>query len=279
MTAPAFAATRAPARTLSCTVPELHNFAWEPIEAALSAMRSHAGEASTAGLATPFFAADRTDWTPAATLVSGDSLTALLDVAAHRWSAAPHAAAALAWKSYSYWASLPIVLGWASARRVPLLTAGQTLVRLSGGEMRFAGAAPDWAVLPDDPFAMVAPVWADGAKVIIAPDEEALLRIVRETLLDQHLDPLLDGIRERVRIGRRTLLGSVASGISYGMIRAEVGLPCGTQESLARLLTALDLDDLVEVSAEADGLAVRRKTCCLAFTLDQPKVCSGCCIR
>ena len=279
MTAPAFAVTRTSVRNLSSTASDLHRFAWEPVEAALATMRSHSGEGSTAGLLNPFFAADHTGWTPAGALVSGEALTTLLDVAAHRWSAAPHAAAALAWKSYSYWAALPIVLGWASARRVPLLTAEQTLVRLGGGEMRFTGAAPDWAVLPDDPLAMVAPVWSDGARVIVVPDEESLLRVVRETLLDRHLDPLLEGIRERVRIGRRTLLGSVASGVSYGMIRAEVGLPCGTQESLATLLTALDLDDLVEVSAEADGLAVRRKTCCLAFTLDQPKVCSGCCIR
>jgi ferric iron reductase protein FhuF len=26
-------------------------------------------------------------------------------------------------------------------------------------------------------------------------------------------------------------------------------------------------------------LTVQRKTCCLAFTLPQPKVCAGCCLR
>ena len=86
-------------------------------------------------------------------------------------------------------------------------------------------------------------------------------------------------LADRVRIGRRTLLGSVASGISYGLIRASDGLPGSTQESLETLLATLELDDLVELTASSAGLNVRRKTCCLAFTLDEPKICSGCCIR
>jgi ferric iron reductase protein FhuF len=41
------------------------------------------------------------------------------------------------------------------------------------------------------------------------------------------------------------------------------------------LLRALGVDDLVELTPE---LEIRRKTCCLAFTLPEPKVCRGCCI-
>jgi ferric iron reductase protein FhuF len=38
--------------------------------------------------------------------------------------------------------------------------------------------------------------------------------------------------------------------------------------------------DLIELVPERDGrLDVQRKTCCLAFTLPQPKVCKGCCIK
>jgi hypothetical protein len=273
MTAPALAVPRVPLPAYDRAAPELHAFAWEPIETALAAMRTRSGEASAAGLASPFFVTDPTGWSPASSLVSGEALTTLLAVAARRWSAAPHAGAALAWKSYSYWAALPIVLGWASARRVPLLTADQTLVQLSGDDLLFAGYAPTWAVLPNDPLALI------GSPVHVVPDEAALLRVVRETLMDRHLDPLLEAIHGRVRIGRRTLLGSVASGISYGLIRASDGLPGSTQESLETLLAALELDDLVELSASPTGLNVRRKTCCLAFTLDEPKICSGCCIR
>ena len=37
-------------------------------------------------------------------------------------------AAALAWKAYTYWLALPAVLGWASARRVPLLDPADVLM-------------------------------------------------------------------------------------------------------------------------------------------------------
>jgi ferric iron reductase protein FhuF len=48
------------------------------------------------------------------------------------------------------------------------------------------------------------------------------------------------------------------------------------------ILTALGLEDLVDLSSRRDGrpgLEVQRRTCCLAFTLPEPKICSGCCIR
>src|SRR5688572_27095428 len=53
----------------------------------------------------------------------------LLDTAKQRWRAAPHAAAALAWKCYSYWTSLPAVLGYAVAHRVPLMTPDAVTLR------------------------------------------------------------------------------------------------------------------------------------------------------
>ena len=57
-------------------------------------------------------------WVRASTLTEPDGLAVLLKAAAKRWNAPPHAAATLAWKSYSYWASLPVILSWATARRV-----------------------------------------------------------------------------------------------------------------------------------------------------------------
>ena len=39
-------------------------------------------------------------------------------------------------------------------------------------------------------------------------------------------------------------------------------------------------DDLVDLVPGPTGEpAVQRRTCCLAFTLPQPKVCGGCCLR
>lgn len=213
-------------------------------------------------------------WVRASALAEPAGMATMLNAAAKRWNAAPHAAATLAWKSYSYWASLPTVLSWAAARRVPLLTAETTYAQYHDEApfLRIGVGPVPFAVLPGDSL-------AGAPGTLVVDSEEALLATLRAALLDQHLEPLLDAIRAEVRVGRRTLLGSVASGISYGIIRASDALPGSTHDSLLQLLAALDLDDLVEICATSSGLSVQRRTCCLAFTLDQPKICSGCCIR
>lgn len=250
----------APPRRLAAAV-------WAPTETALAAMGA-AGEV-TLGLNHPFGA-----WFPAAELTKPDGLARLLDAAAQRWNAPPHAAATLAWKSYSYWASLPVVLSWATARRVPLLTAENTYVLLHEDApfLRIGVRDVPFAVPADDPIAQLA-----GS--VVVDSDQAQLTILRDVLLGAHLDPLLDALRDEVHVGRRTLLGSVASGIAYGVIRAAHAVHGSPEVLVDQLLTALDLTDLVDVVRTPTGLSVQRKTCCLAFTLDQPKICSGCCIR
>jgi Ferric iron reductase FhuF-like transporter len=250
----------APPRRLSAVV-------WAPAEAALAAMG--ASDEVTLGLHGPIG-----DWLPATSLSRPEGVAVLLGAAARRWNAPAHAAATLAWKSYSYWAALPVVLSWAAARRVPLLTAENTYAHIHDEApfLRIGVTDVPFAVLPGDPLAQLA-----GS--VVVESEEALLATVRHVLFDQHLDPLLDAIRAEVHVGRRTLMGSVASGIAYGIIRASDAVPGSTQDVLAQLLTALDLDDLVDIVRGPSGLMVQRKTCCLAFTLDEPKICSGCCLR
>jgi hypothetical protein len=250
----------APPRRLSAAV-------WAPTEAALAAMGA-AGEV-TLGLNAPFGG-----WLPATTLLRPDGLAILMKAASARWNAPPHAAATLAWKSYSYWACLPVVLSWAAARRVPLLSLKDTyaLLHEDAPFLRIGVRDVPFAVLAGDPLAQFA-----GSVVVDSPD--ALLDVVRDVLFDGHLVPLLDALRTEVHVGRRTLLGSVASGMAYAIIRASAAVSGTPSDLLADLLGALDLGDLVEIVPTASGLTVQRKTCCLAFTLDEPKICSGCCIR
>src|SRR4029453_10748451 len=100
------------------------------------------------------------------------------------------------------------------------------------------------------------------------------------SLLDQHLSPLLDAIHDKVRLGQRTLLGSLASGVAYAVLRSADVLPGRSAETIDTLLKALQVGGLVElVPGRAGKLDVQRKTCCLAFTLPQPKICTGCCIK
>ncbi|MBX7269620.1 hypothetical protein KIF24_28825 [Micromonospora sp. Llam7] len=246
-----------------------------PITATLRAMF---GTDDLPGLARGLAVGDEAGWAPATALTSGERLPELLDSAVRLWGGTPHACAAVAWKAYSYWAALPVVLGWAAARRVPLLDHTAALIHFADRRtlvtLGMRESIPV-AVLPSDPLALAGP-----AQVRVVTDERELLATLRATLLDAHLSPLISAIQGEVRIGTRTLLGSVASGIAHGLLRAADGLPGSTVEAIDTLLDALDLADLIELVPGPNGEpTVQRRTCCLAFTLPRPKVCQGCCIR
>lgn len=55
-------------------------------------------------------------------------LRAMVEQTAAMSRAPDHVAAALLWKTYAYWTALPVVLGWALNRRVPLVTLASTVV-------------------------------------------------------------------------------------------------------------------------------------------------------
>lgn len=249
-----------------------------PIRATLRAMAASPGN-RTSGIS-PNLTIDHADgWVRATDLISGDAIDDFLDTAKQRWRATAHAAAALAWKCYSYWLALPAVLGYAVARRVPLLRPDAVRVAWSPEQpfLRVGLAAVEVAVLPTDPLALRP---ATGIRVVA--DEAALLAELRVSLVDEHLHPLLDQVRHGLHLGRRTFWGSLASGVAHGLSRAADVLPGPTLDTADQVLTALGVRELVELGPRAGGRAglnVQRKTCCLAFTLPEPKICSGCCIR
>ena len=99
-------------------------------------------------------------------------------------------------------------------------------------------------------------------------------------LLDAHLAPVLRHIRSATRLGSRTLLGLLASGIAYAVLDTAGALPGSAADRAGTLLTTLGVQDLVDLVPDADGgITVQRRTCCLAFTLPEAKICTSCCIR
>ncbi|MFI6758078.1 hypothetical protein ACIBF5_02890 [Micromonospora sp. NPDC050417] len=249
-----------------------------PLAPVNATLRKMFGTDDLPGLAPGVLVEDEQGWLPATELINGNRLPEILTAAQRSWQSTPHAAAALFWKAYTYWLALPTVVGWASARRVPLVRASDVLVRVDTDRATLTlGLRPSTtiAVLPSDPLAV-----AGRPEVRVLSNEAELLAALRGSMLDEHLAPLLDAIHTQVRVGARTLLGSVASGVAYGILRAADGLPGTATENVGTLLTALDLADLIELVPGPDGEpTVQRKTCCLAFTLPQPRVCKGCCIR
>ncbi|WP_203825269.1 hypothetical protein [Actinoplanes palleronii] len=228
-------------------------------------------------LAPGLIVSDQPGWSTTE-LLTGPALDTLLASAGRRWNAQPHAAAALAWKTYAYWLALPAVLGWVSARRVPLITAGNTMMSFTNPDVLITigvRAGTPIAVLPTDDLAL-----RGHPDAVVVPDEAALLAEFRRSLLDEHLAPLLDAFHSRVRLGKRLLLGSLASGIAYGILRSADTTPGPSATSIDLLLSTLGIRDLIDLVPTTHGqLDVQRKTCCLAFTLPQPKICPGCCIK
>lgn len=212
---------------------------------------------------------------PATTLADGSRIDELLADAARLWGGSPHASAALAWKTYCYWVVAPAVLGYIADRRVPLLEADNFTFTVGEGEPMFSGRQlrPRFLVLGSDPLAS-----APGVEV--AAGEDAMLRRMRESLFDHHLDAVLESIRGRVRIGRRTLLGSLASGICYAVANCATAGREPADVIAKNLLDAFDVADLVEVATDLHGrLDYRRHTCCLAFTIDGCGTCATCCVQ
>jgi hypothetical protein len=251
-----------------------------PIRTTLASMAAHPRQPALTGLVPGLIVADPTGWVRASELTSGAALPDLLDAARQRWNGTAHASAALAWKCYTFWLALPAVVGYASARRVPLVRPDAVVLRWSArAPFVVVGLLPaiEVAVLPSDPLALT-----PGAGVRVVDDEPALLSALRTSLVDEHLAAALTQLRGRVHLGRRTLWGSLASGIAHGLSRSADVLPGPAIEVARPMLGALDLDDLVDVGPHPDGrpgLAIQRRTCCLAFTLPEPTICTGCCIR
>jgi ferric iron reductase protein FhuF len=167
---------------------------------------------------------------------------------------------------------------------VPLLRPDDVVARWSAHQpfVTVGLTGVEVAVLPSDPLALAGLGAGLVAGVRVVSDEDELLRVFRESLMDDHLAPILEQIKARLHLGRRTLWGSLASGIAHGLSRSADIVPGSTLETAVQILEAFDLDDLVELAPRADGkpgLEIQRRTCCLAFTLPQPTICVGCCIR
>lgn len=246
-----------------------------PVLAALDAVR---GDSEVFGVASGLVVGETLapGWLPATDL-TGPALDDLLDVPRRLWGAKPHAAAALAYKQYTYWLAMPAVLGWAVARRVPLLDAANVAVRLGGGDdhrVRLGMRRPLLAVLPDDPA-------AGHPDAVVAAGEAELLAVLRGTLLDRHVAPLVAATRERVRVGAHTLYGQLAAGVTYVLSAASELLadPVGAGAALLDALGMARLAGLRE--APEGGLCVRRSTCCLAFVVPGlgGQTCPECCVN
>ncbi|WP_182881821.1 (2Fe-2S)-binding protein [Microbispora sp. H10949] len=239
---------------------------------------------------------DSPGWIPAADLVREpyEILLAFVDETAARWNAPRHVAAALLWKTYGYWHTMPMVLGWALHRRVPVMRLEDTLVRPSAAGITVAASRLTVAVLPDDPAAgtvtgiptgttatatavgaatvgtmaatLAAPVSGPSGTVVV----EDLAAVIRAAILDGQR-PFVQALSAVARVGERTLWGSTAEAVAHPL------LALGPYAEAARLLE--EIGPPVAGLLAPDGDGYRRRTCCLWITLPDADPCSTCCVR
>lgn len=176
---------------------------------------------------------------------------------------------------YAWPACLLITIPWFLHRRVPRLPVEAVSMRRTPGELSVR--IEEFACLPGDPAEH-----APGARVI--RDEEALRAEVRAAVAE-HLTPVLEGFRRRLRRGRRALWGMATDEITEGLwylghllgeedraVR-EAGelLPGGT----APYAQGAAFRELTGKSGEL--LSTRdRASCCLFYTLRPEDTCVTC---
>lgn len=199
------------------------------------------------------------DWIPAADLVSGARLEELFALPERLWSAPAHAAAVLAWKVYTYRLVEPLAEVWLGAAdfgswQLPVLSAENVRVRVRA-------TAPYFVVDLRDL----------GPATVV--DERERLAFLRGTLVDGHLRPLMERIRDSRRISERVLWGQAAAAIAYAFADHCPGSGGVTS------VVAADMTGLLPVAGLAgigEDNAVWQTTCCLAFASPGLTACRNC---
>lgn len=188
-------------------------------------------------------------WRPAAAFTDpgGAELGALVARPRRQWGAAPHAAAALAWKVYAWWCLDPVVRALREGRPVPRLDLDNTEVSL----------------LDDSPYVGFRTV---DPRPVSGPD---VLEQVGAGVLDGHLGRVADALAVATRVGVRTLWGSVAESVSYPLLAAD------RADLAERVLDAWSLRGLLEAPFPLAGQPARL-TCCLAVTVPGLGICDTC---
>ncbi|MGK5632492.1 (2Fe-2S)-binding protein [Streptomyces sp. URMC 123] len=187
----------------------------------------------------------------------------------------PDVVASFGLHRYAWPACLLITIPWFLSRRVPRVPVEAVSFHRELGRM--AVRIEEFACLPGDPAAAL-----PGARVVA--DEEALRAEVRGAVAE-HLGPVLEGFRPRLRRGRRGLWGmatdEIVEGIWYiGQALGEEGRAMAELEQLLPGATAPYVGDAAfrELTGpRGEKLPTRdRASCCMLYTLRPEDTCVTC---
>ncbi|UQA92411.1 (2Fe-2S)-binding protein [Streptomyces halobius] len=189
--------------------------------------------------------------------------------------ARPDVVAGFALHRYAWPACLLITIPWFLHRRVPRLPVQDVSFQRELGQM--AVRIGSFACLPDDPAAAL-----PHARVV--PDEEALRAEVRDAVAE-HLRPVLDGFRTRMRRGPRALWGMASDEIVEGLwyLGHLLGEEPRAVAELERLLPGATAPYVGSAAFReltgpgGEALPTRdRASCCMFYTLRPEDTCVTC---
>ncbi|MBB6351463.1 hypothetical protein ACWGH8_30765 [Nonomuraea muscovyensis] len=182
-------------------------------------------------------------WTSVAELLRAPYtlLGELADETAARWKAPRHVGAALFWKTYAYWHTMPMALGWALDAPIPLMPLEATYFKVSDAGVTIAASRLEWGT---------------GAPAIA------------RALADAQ-EPLVRTLASLAKVGERTLWGSTAEALVHPLTSV---VPADFMELLRQV--GKPVDGLIE--PHGDGYF--RRTCCLWVTLPGADACGSCCV-
>jgi hypothetical protein len=194
----------------------------------------------------------------------------------------PDVAAAMALHRYAWPVCLLFTVPWFLHRRVPRLPVADVSFHRASGRMTVRTRS--FACLPGDPAADL-----PGARVL---PTEAALRDELRAAVAEHLAPVLDAFRPRLRRGPHALWGMATDEITEGLWY--IGGLMGREERAVADLSALlpggtapyaggahfrspAGQDLRPADAGTQGSCTRdRLTCCLFYTVSPQDACGSC---
>ncbi|MGW0736084.1 (2Fe-2S)-binding protein [Streptomyces sp. NPDC002851] len=193
----------------------------------------------------------------------------------YRQQARPDVIASFGLHRYAWPACLLITMPWFLHRRVPRFPVSNVTFQRTLGRM--AVRVDEFACLPDDPAAGL-----PGARVV--PDEEALRGEVRAAVAE-HLGPVLDGFRPRMRRGPRAMWGMATDEIVEGLwyVAHLLGEERRAMADLEALLPGATKPYVGSAAfreltgPRGESLPTRdRASCCLFYTLRPEDTCVTC---
>jgi hypothetical protein len=191
--------------------------------------------------------------------------------------ARPDVVAGFGLHRYAWPVCLLFTVPWFLHRRVPRLPVADVSFNRAAG--RLTVRPRGFACLPDDPASSL-----PGARVV--PDAEALRAELRAAVAE-HLAPVLDGFRPRMRRGRRAMWGMATDEVTEGLWR--IGVLLGEEDRVVAELGAL-LPGATAPYAGAAGFRTLdspgtiggttptrdRISCCFFYTLRPAETCITC---